>query len=195
MMMAHERMISSRDGVPLRVFDWGDGRNDAVLIVNAYGSRMGLISRLAERLAATKHVISWESRWVPRITRDFDKAKLDVAHHVKDGLDVLAFFGRTRASLIGFCTGAQIALALAASEPERVDRIALLNGSFSFSAAVERTEFEIFFSLLLQKAILSPEMAQSWLAFLAGSRNEGVPEAWARLEQLGASDGDRKSVV
>ena len=181
-----ERIISSPGRPPLRVFDWGEKTHDAVAIVNAYGSRNGLISRLAERLAAEKYVISWESRWVPRLDPALNDVRVGVADHAADLAHVMEYFGRSFATLIGFCTGAQIALAFAASNPQRVEQLALVNGNFSFSAEVEHTEFETFFSLLLRKTAQGPEKAKSWLAFIAGSRNESTLEAWARLEHLGA---------
>jgi lipase len=111
--------------VQLHVHEWGDANARPVVClhgVNAHGRRF---RRLAEeRLAADFRVLAPDLRghgysdWEPPWT---------IATHVHDVLETLDDLGVRRAAFVGHSYGGRLVLELAALDPDRIERVALLD--------------------------------------------------------------------
>jgi pimeloyl-ACP methyl ester carboxylesterase len=139
------------DGAPLRAYVGGLSDGPAVVLVNALGLPFDFWLPLARRLASRFKILTWESRGVTDDEEGFDAGSCDVACHVNDLLALLESEGVDGAHLVAWCNGAQVALRCASSQPGRVRRLVLLNGTFNLPEDVPRTSYEKNMRVLMPK--------------------------------------------
>ncbi len=133
--------VQTSDGIALNVFSAGDPSNDTVLLCNAVGMPAEFLRPLAEELAERHHVLTWESRGLPSAAHGPRDLDVSLDRQALDAVTVLDHFGIEAASVVGWCTGARLAMRLSANHPSRVTAAAYLNGGYNL-AACAKTIFE-----------------------------------------------------
>ncbi len=181
--------VKSFDQSLLSTYACGDPSKVPVVLSNAVGMPAAFWTPLAARLSNQNHVLTWETRGVPSFDPDFAQKECDVDAHVRDLLAVLTENGIQQAHLIGWCTGALVALKAAYLAPERVRSLVLLNGSFSLSAAHPRTPFERNMRLVMPRIASSRRTAELYyrtiyLPTRNGGGSEPTDQAEVQIAQL-----------
>ncbi len=120
------------DGARICVYEWGRIDAPVLLLINALGMTITLVESLAQYLAATYRVIVCQSRDVPAVDELESDEALKFDRQTRDVAEVLEGLGAGEVDVVGWCTGAQLALELASTHPERVRRLVLLNGTFAY---------------------------------------------------------------
>jgi pimeloyl-ACP methyl ester carboxylesterase/nucleoside-diphosphate-sugar epimerase len=135
----NRKRLISHDGVPFTVFEGHNTEGEPVVLINALGMSAVFWVNLAKQLEPHFRVLTWESRWVPDCTTEFDSARCDINYNVKDLVTLLDSHSIPTTHVISWCNGAQVALNFAAHFPERLRSLVLLNGAFNFPASVRRS--------------------------------------------------------
>lgn len=104
------QVIESFDCAQMKVFSAGDRSKPAAVLVNAIGMPVEFWSRFAKQLSDEFFVLTWETRGCPNIDLRCDLQSHSFTHHVRDLFAVLDRFDVEEASIVGWCSGAQIAL-------------------------------------------------------------------------------------
>jgi lipase len=165
---------------------WGPERPDSVVCVHGIAQHGGIFAGLGERLAARGHsVIAVDLRG------HGDSERLppwSVETHVEDLFETLAAAGVERADWVGHSFGGRLAAAAAAREPERTQRLVLLDAAVEVPAAVALQSAEIE---RLDWSFATPEGAVN--ALLSTGRMVAAPhevvEAYAKDDLRKGPDG------
>jgi nucleoside-diphosphate-sugar epimerase/predicted esterase len=120
--------IEASDGAMLNTYVMGSATAPAVLLCNAVGMPMECMRPLMENLACGAKVVTWECRGLPSPANDIASLDVSLDRHVADALDVCTAHGLDRVVLIGWCSGARLAMRKAAAFPDLVSGLVLLNG-------------------------------------------------------------------
>lgn len=146
----------------LNSLEWGDPTAPAVVCIHGVGQHAGTWRRVAEeRWSQRFRVIAFdlrghgESRWDPPWTN---------ATHVADLIESIDALGIERAHWVGLSLGGRLILEMAASNPERIDRAAILEPVVQIAPdlALRRAQQE-----------LTGDVWDSVDAFLAARENTG----------------------
>lgn len=153
--------IPVSDGVTLNTYRTRSTHDRTILICNAVGMPVEIVENLARELADSANVVTWESRGLPSPQSngclvDFDAS---IERQVQDAVEVLEAFGVTQAALVGWCSGARLALELVERCPDTVTGIVLMNGGYNFDN-VPRTQFEINIANSMPKIASDPRYAE-----------------------------------
>lgn len=152
-------LVSTPDGLSLRVRTWGDPEREVVLIVNAFGMPLELVTPLAETLSQEFRVLSWECRGLPGPVPG-GSAGFGTSAHVDDLECVLDHFSIPAARwVVGWCTGARIGLHFADKFGGRVGCLALISGAYSFSDLTP-APFQKQMDQLLAGVLKRPDLAE-----------------------------------
>jgi 3-oxoadipate enol-lactonase len=133
--------VVSADGAIIRAYAAGvrwPGR-PAVVLASACGMPVGLSEPWLRCLAASHLVLTWESRGLFGQVTNFDDLACDAAAQAADLFEVMAAYGVQTAHVMGFCTGAVIALAAAGAEPGRVSSLSLWHGTYELGTSLPKT--------------------------------------------------------
>jgi pimeloyl-ACP methyl ester carboxylesterase len=131
----------SPDGLPLNVYGAGpDG--EAVVLVPACGMPAALAESWMRYLARDRRVLAWESRGLFGAAGQYGDYAVDAAAQAADLFAVMDHYGVSSAHVVGLCGGAVIALAAAASEPDRIRSLSLWHGAYELASGSPRTKFQ-----------------------------------------------------
>jgi len=150
----------SFDGVPLNVYSAGPG-GETVVLVPACGMPAALAESWMRYLARDHRVLAWESRGLFGATGHHGDCAVDTAAQAADLFAVLDHYGISSAHVVGLCGGAVIALAAAASEPDRIRSLSLWHGAYEFASGSLRTRFQNDLIELMAIAVHSRAAARS----------------------------------
>ena len=166
--------VKSWDDTQLCVHALGDRKRDSLIIVNAFGMPVDFVTPLAKRLSEDFHIITWDTRWVPSLTHDFDLEKCDSLTHARDLIAILDYFKIDRCAVVGWSSGVQVALRALSEYAERFSSAVLLNGGISLQLAEgERmTEYESNIRSLLPKIGKSKRMAKLYCDLIYGASSK-----------------------
>lgn len=163
--------VTARDGTELCVSTYGDPSKPPLVLANAYGMPADFMFPLAKRLADEFRVITWDSRWVPAITHEFDLAKCHSLTHASDLVAILDHFQIDSAPVAGWSSGAQVSLRAMAEFPQRIQCGVLLNGGVSLplSGQIKITDFEKNIRTLFPKIAANYRYAQKYCDLIYGA--------------------------
>lgn len=166
-----QQQVSVSDGSSLRVYCCGNPTAPALVLANAYGMPAEFYWPLAQRLQAHFHVVTWECRWVPDARQPFDPLHCSSSVHAQDLLDIMQALGVDSAGVVGWSSGAQVALAAMARAPQRLRGAVLLNPGVSIrpSASVRTTVFENGIRSLFAKISCNYRMAEKYCELIYGA--------------------------
>lgn len=150
----------SRDGIELRGFEWGPVTGVPVALINAFGMPSEFMRPLAlDLVEAGHHVLTWESRAVPNLEPGFTPENCGVLYHAHDLSDLLRARKLSRAAVVGWCSGAQVALRFTRLHPESVSRLVLVNGAYSLWSSCDFLKFQHGMNSITPFCAESPENA------------------------------------
>ena len=123
-----EKQITAADGTRIAYEVLGRGEKTLVL-ANGLGGRLYAWEPAVEAFWDQYRLITWDYRGLFGSSSPTSKRKLAVSHHVDDLGAILDAEKIERAVLCGWSMGVQVSLDFAASFPERVAGLVLLNGT------------------------------------------------------------------
>jgi pimeloyl-ACP methyl ester carboxylesterase len=123
-----EKRLVAADGTGIAYEVLGAGERTIVL-ANGLGGRLYAWTPAIEAFWRTHRIITWDYRGLFASDSPASKRKLAVAHHVEDALAILDAEDVRRAVFVGWSMGVQVSLDVAASFPERVAGLVLINGT------------------------------------------------------------------
>lgn len=153
------RPLTARDGFPLLTASRVRPQRQFVVLVNALGMPRLALEKVETVLADRFNVLTWESRGVPSLSGALDGERACFARHADDLEDLLALHGVERAHLVGWCTGADVALDFARRAPERVLSLTCLHGPFVAVSAL-RTPYQADLERIVRRAAQSEAQAE-----------------------------------
>lgn len=163
--------VTVRDGAVINVFSCGNPTLPPLMLANAYGMPAEFMWPLAQRLRDDFHVVTWECRWVPTIEHPFAADACGSIAHAQDMIDIQKALGLGCASVVGWSSGAQVALRAMAAFPDRVRAAMLLNPGVSIrpSDTVRVTRFESGIRSLFDKIAGNYRMAEKYCELIYGA--------------------------
>lgn len=125
--------VLSHDGVPLRYACEGLGEERPwIALVMPFGLRVELAQAFCDFFQPRYSIVTLESRLVLDPTpRDVVVDDLSVANHAKDLTSVLRACAIRSAILVGYCSGAGVALAASNQAPELFTTLLLVHGEYA----------------------------------------------------------------
>jgi len=123
-----ERRLVAADGTGIAYEVLGRGE-DTIVLANGLGGRLYAWEPLIEEFWPTHRIITWDYRGLFASDSPKSKRKLAVVHHVEDIIAILDKEEVRRAVFVGWSMGVQVSLDVAASYPERVAGLVLVNGT------------------------------------------------------------------
>jgi pimeloyl-ACP methyl ester carboxylesterase len=126
-----EKRLVTADGTGIAYETLGDssGADRTIVFANGLGGRLYAWTPAIEAFWKTHRMITWDYRGLFASDSPRFKRKLAVAHHVDDIMAVLDAEHVDRAVFVGWSMGVQVSLDVAATHPERVAGLVLLNGT------------------------------------------------------------------
>ena len=114
----------------------GGNRGTVALVVMPFGMRCGLVWNAVEELRRHATVVTWPSRYlVDAAIIPEEPSALCVERQVEDACSVLGTIEASEIVVVGYCSGAALALEAAKRVGEgRVRKLILVNGSFNLDA-------------------------------------------------------------
>lgn len=123
-----EKRLVTADGTGIAYETLGMG-DRTIVFANGLGGRLYAWTPAIESFWKTHRMLTWDYRGLFASDSPRFKRKLAVAHHVDDIMAVLDAEHVDRAVFVGWSMGVQVSLDVAATHPERVAGLVLLNGT------------------------------------------------------------------
>jgi pimeloyl-ACP methyl ester carboxylesterase len=123
-----EKTITAADGTRIAYEVVGRG-DKTIVLANGLGGRLYAWEPAVEAFSDEYRIITWDYRGLFNSSSPVSKRKLQVVNHVEDLGAILDAEKVERAVLCGWSMGVQVSLDFAASFPERVAGLVLLNGT------------------------------------------------------------------
>lgn len=134
--------IMLSDGVPVDAYCCtGSGKRQAILIVTAFGMPVDFWLKFINLAGKTYDIYTWETRYLP-CNSPLEGTDISPNRHVRDAVEILDHFGIERAHVLGWCTGAKLALKMARRHSERVCSLTLLSGGYNIDGPGLKTPYE-----------------------------------------------------
>jgi pimeloyl-ACP methyl ester carboxylesterase len=140
--LRRRRLVAS-DGTGIAYEVVGQG-NKTLLLANGLGGRLYALEPIVDEFWREYRIITWDYRGLFESDQPPSLRRLQVVHHVDDARAILDAEQVDRAVVFGWSMGVQIALDFAASSPERVAGLVLMNGTHG---KVFSTGFQPFFAI------------------------------------------------
>lgn len=119
--------VALKHDLSLAVAEWpGTGKGPGVVCVHGLTANHTCWASVADVLAPAHRLIAYDLRG--RGESDKPETGYSLAHHCEDLLGLLDHFGLKKAVLVGHSLGAHIAVRFAATHPERVAKLVLVDG-------------------------------------------------------------------
>ncbi|MEM9522902.1 MAG: alpha/beta hydrolase [Pseudomonadota bacterium] len=143
-----------------------------MVVILPFGLRVHVAEPLCARLARDLNVITWQGRSLSDDRFAGNDERLTPESHARDVEALLDWAGNDRCDIIGFCSGAGIALLAAARLADRVERLALVCGEFMLEPAqCPRSSFQQEVDRLLPLAAQGLDLAEMLSEKLSVGRN------------------------
>ncbi len=120
----------SGDGARIQLAEW-EGEGKTILCVHGITANCRCWDVMADALSPTHRVLAMDLRG--RGLSDRPDTGYSIAHHINDIRAILDDLGLEKVVLMGHSLGAFISLTFAATFPERVDRVILVDGGGKLS--------------------------------------------------------------
>jgi len=155
--------LTTADGVRLKyAYSMGDPKRPWIMLVMPFALDPHMATPFFEFLGSHYNICTWESRSVREDSdRDCQVSEFSIDHHVADLLAVLDVLDVEEAILVGYCSGAGIALAAINLAPNRFSELVLAHGEYTLLKEAKcTTQFAADMDVLLSLAASSKERAQ-----------------------------------
>jgi pimeloyl-ACP methyl ester carboxylesterase len=161
--MMKSNTLTTADGVQLNyAHSIGDPRNPWITFVIPFGLDTGMAAPFFEFFESHYNVCTWESRLILESSdRPCVAGEFSIDLHVADMLAVMDALNVREAILVGYCSGAGIALAGINLAPNRFSELILAHGEYTLLAESKCvTQFAADMDSLLSLAASSDERAR-----------------------------------
>jgi 3-oxoadipate enol-lactonase len=125
--LRRKRLVAA-DGTGIAYEVLGEGRH-TLLLSNGLGGRLYSLEPIADAFWREWKIITWDYRGLFESDQPSSMRSLQVIHHVDDARAILDAESVDRAVVFGWSMGVQIALDFAATYPDRVAGLVLVNGT------------------------------------------------------------------
>jgi pimeloyl-ACP methyl ester carboxylesterase len=171
-------LVQADDGATLYTYSAG-GCGPWLLMLNAHGLDIELLTPMARYLSEDFRLLAFQWRDIPAWRTDAD-APVSLERHVHDIDAVLRHHGVVSPHVLGWCSGADIAINWVA-RGGRARTLCLLNGSFGYSGA-KVSKFGELMLPILRRVVVRPERAVSYAKQLSDTANPPDMEtAWEQF--------------
>lgn len=138
-----------------------DKHKPSLLITLPFGVPASLARAAFDRFAPDFNVVTWESRYVLNLDQEFSgNEKMAPADHVEDMICIVRALETGPCRLIGYCSGAGIALLAARQHPDVFTRLILVNGEYQlFRKGHRPTNYQRSFDTFLPLVATSRQQA------------------------------------
>jgi pimeloyl-ACP methyl ester carboxylesterase len=156
------RFLTTSDSIQLKyAYSVGDAGNPWIVLVIPFGLHVEIAAPFFDFFAPHYNVCAWESRSIlEQSDRECGVAEFSIDHHVADLLAVLDALDIDEAALVGYCSGAGIALAAINQQPDRFTQLILAHGEYTMLAKRDLvTQFSGDMDVLLCLAASSAQRA------------------------------------
>jgi pimeloyl-ACP methyl ester carboxylesterase len=177
--------ILSTDGARLRVYASPRSRGPRIVLVNAYGMPVELLEPLAGRLRPHAALATWDARGLPSMQERTEDFSYTVREHGEDLSAVLAYVGWTDAHVVGWCTGAVVAMQRAIDSPQTFRSLVLMNGGFR-GDGIELTPYQRALHAVMPQIAASRTHAAAYHRLSFANRRRGTAASSFRDEDRAA---------
>ena len=128
-----ESTILTQDGINLSyaTSDVVEGKPWIALVI-PFGIKLEMTDAFFEFFSSQYNLVAWESRSILEQTdREVGQNELSVDNHVEDLKLVLSSLSTEKFYLVGYCSGAGIALAAASKYPQLFEHLVLAHGEYA----------------------------------------------------------------
>lgn len=169
-----KEMARMPDGVQLATFHYGNRDNPPLLLSNAFSVSVEMWEPIARVLAPHFFLVTFETRGHPSLVDDFDPQRCGLSAHVDDVRGTLDHYGIDKAHMVGWCSGAQVALAFAARHQARVHSLALISGMFLLPHEVPQSDYFRKLTAILGQVSKSRGRAALYCTMNAENDSDGL---------------------
>jgi len=154
-----------------------------LIFVVPFGIKVALAEPFFEHFAAQYQVLVWESRLIlSHSDENTPQSAFDVACHVADLEQIMAACQIQSAALVGYCSGAGVALKAAQTMPQVFSHLVLVSGEYTLLDQPDcMTQFGQDVDSLLPIASESHDSAQFIIDRLSFLSNPNVPDGVHRV--------------
>lgn len=124
-----QKRLVARDGTGIAYETIGDG-DRTIVLANGLGGRLYAWTPAVEALRQGYRLITWDYRGLFSSDSPRSRRRMGVTAHAEDIVDILDAEAVTRAVFVGWSMGVQVSLEVAATVPERVAGMVLINGTY-----------------------------------------------------------------
>ena len=184
--MMNIESLQTADGIQLRyAYSISDLANPWITLVIPFGLDVRMAGAFCEFFASHYNVCTWESRLIlEESDRDCDVGQFTIDHHVADLLAVLDALRVEETILVGYCSGAGVALAAINLAPNRFGDLVLAHGEYTLlNDTTCTTQFAADMDTLLCLAASSDARAQVVFEKIQSERFDGGANRPAGLDQ------------
>ncbi|GAB4185309.1 MAG: alpha/beta hydrolase [Wenzhouxiangellaceae bacterium] len=127
-----ELVLQSHDGVELRYACEENQGKPWISLIMPFGMKLRMAEPFINFFKDHYSIITWEARSVlDPLERDVTAEEFAVENHVKDQFTLLDHLGLEQCILVGYCSGAGIALAAINEQPDRFSQLVLVHGEYT----------------------------------------------------------------
>ena len=177
-----DKIMTSDDGVAIN-YAHSEIKSNApwLVLIIPFGLKTVLAKEFFDKFSGDYNVMTWESRLILADEEyQVKQAELSSESHLADLFALLQLHNIESAILVGYCSGAGIALAAAAKDRQLFSKLLLVHGEFvMLSESNCLTQIGLDIDAILPMASASEMDAEFILEKVAASnadRNDGLPE-------------------
>jgi pimeloyl-ACP methyl ester carboxylesterase len=157
------KILTTQDGIELRyAYAACEPDKPWIALIIPFGLDVEITAPFFEFFQSHYNVFAWESRSILEASdRECSVSELSIDRHVADLLDIMDDLHIDEAILVGYCSGAGIALAAINQQPNRFSQLILAHGEYTMLGNRHLvTQFAGDMDVLLSLAASSAERAQ-----------------------------------
>lgn len=184
----HVHTITTQDNIQLTYATSvenlpGEHGKTWVIFVVPFGINVALAEPFFEYFSSQYHVLVWESRLILSQTdENTPQSAFDVEQHVADLTQIMAACHIQSAALVGYCSGAGVALKAAQTMPQAFSHLVLVSGEYTLLDQPDcMSQFGQDVDSLLPIASESHDSAQFIIDRLSFLSNPNVPDGVHRV--------------
>lgn len=172
------KSVTSHDGITMTYSRTKISQNNSwLVIILPFGMPVKIAETFFQYFENDYNVITWEARGIlaPFGTL-INKNEFAIENHVADLVTILEHMNVFQCDLVGYCSGAGIALAAVNSHPEIFSSLVLVNGDYTLQGEADCwTQFGRDVDSLFPIAASDEKTASFILDKLNNGENEGLP--------------------
>jgi pimeloyl-ACP methyl ester carboxylesterase len=172
-------VLTTHDGIDLKVgYTGADSKRDWIVLIIPFGLELPMAKPFFDFFSGHYNVVSWEARSIlDRSERPVARDELKVTKHAMDLKELLDARQIRQASLVGYCSGAGVALSAVNRWPHRFSSLVLAHGEYILLEEPDcTTQFASDIDSLLSMATGSEETAKTVFGKIRDQRLADGPD-------------------